>query len=267
MSQNETNGYYLTYDLPIPYSKQGSEEKLVFYPISLREYLFVNVYSDCLTFDKNSSRNRDIILMTDLEYLYYVSQDKQLSVEKPYVFYLDRLLALSLKEDKSFLNMEKSSTRYGYNKNKKPRIKLGNTFYDSIDFENIRTIICQQNKIELPDTNLSKEVRDSIDEARFYKNKENKPATLEELIVSLSVATGWKIEEIYDMNIRKFLLAINRMDNLIHYKIYLGASMSGMVTFKDNSFIKHWLSSLELTGSQKYKDVTMSMEALHEKIG
>jgi hypothetical protein len=54
------------------------------------------------------------------------------------------------------------------------------------------------------------------------------------------------------------------MDNLIHYKIYLAASMSGMVEFKDTSFIKHWLSNLE--DNDKFGDITMDLDAVQGKM-
>ncbi len=55
-----------------------------------------------------------------------------------------------------------------------------------------------------------------------------------------------------------------RMNNLIHYKIYLAASMSGMVEFKDKSFIKHWMANLDVT--DKYADVSVSLQDMQNKI-
>jgi len=66
------------------------------------------------------------------------------------------------------------------------------------------------------------------------------------------------------MTIRKFLKSIRRMDNLIHYKIYLAASMSGMVEFKDKSFIKHWLSQLD--DENKYSDVSVDLDEIQDKV-
>jgi hypothetical protein len=40
--------------------------------------------------------------------------------------------------------------------------------------------------------------------------------------------------------------------------------MSGLVEFKDKSFIKHWLENLE--EKDKYKDVALDLEAVQKKI-
>ena len=66
------------------------------------------------------------------------------------------------------------------------------------------------------------------------------------------------------MTIRKFQKAMSRMDNLIHYKIYLAASLSGMVDFKDKSIIKHWLSNLD--SKDKYSDVSVDLEEMQKKL-
>ena len=109
-------------------------------------------------------------------------------------------------------------------------------------------------------------MRDSLEKAREYKRRlsKEKPASLEDYIISIAVATGWEMEYIYSMPIRKFQKTISRLDNYIHYKIYLAASMSGMVEFKDKSFIKHWLSNLDT--KDKYSDVSVDLDALQNKI-
>ncbi len=40
--------------------------------------------------------------------------------------------------------------------------------------------------------------------------------------------------------------------------------MSGMVEFKDKSFIKHWLSDLE--EKERYKDVSMNLGDIEDKV-
>lgn len=248
---------YLTFDTPIPY------KKLLLYPILVKDYVSLSYYSLCLQTDKNSIPDAKFIMMSELEYLYYVSQIKG---GTPYILLLDRLLALSLRDDESFSDVSKSVTRYKYTKDNKPVFYIGEEEYTAKDFLEIKKIIAAQNDIELPDTNISKEVRDSLEKARDYRRKihGDKPASLEDYIVSMSVATGWTMEYIYSMPIRKFQKAMTRLDNFIHYKIYLAASMSGMVEFKDKSFIKHWLSNLD--AKDKYADVSVNLDALQSKI-
>lgn len=248
---------YLTFDLPVPY------KKLLLYPILVKDYVSLSYYSLCLKTDKNSIPDAKFITMSELEYLYYVSQTES---TVPYVLLIDRLLSLVLRDDDSFSDVTKSILRYKYTKNNKPVFIIGEEEYTAKDFIEIKKIIAEQNDIELPDTNISKEVRDSLEKARDYRRRARgeKPASLEDYIVSMSVATGWSMEYIYSMPIRKFQKAMSRLDNYIHYKIYLAASMSWMVEFKDKSFIKHWLSNLD--AKDKYADVSVDLDALQGKI-
>lgn len=250
--------FEFTYDFPVSY------RSIKIYPVTVKDYILFNVYADCLTIDKNSIPDVKIISMSDLEYIYYLANNT--TEEQPYLLWFDRLLSMCLKDEKSFENIEDSIHRYYMDEKGKPFFKIGDEVYDSHDFTEIKEIVAAQNLVELPDFSVSKEVRDSIAEARKYKAKLNgdKTASIEDYVISISLATGWKLEDVYSMTVRKFIKSIRRMDNLIHYKIFLTASMSGMVEFKDKSFIKHWLTSLE--DDDKYGDVVMSLDSIQEKI-
>lgn len=249
--------YYLTYDLPVPY------KNLLIYPIKVKDYLHFSYYSTCLTVNKDEIPDVKVISMSELQYIYHAT--KESPDKTPYLIMFDRILGLVLKEDESFKNPENSIERYGY-KDSKPLFKIGEDFYYGSDYENIRDIICQQNMVELPDKTISKEVRESLEKAREYKDKVSgyKSGTFEDYIVAMSTVTGWSLEYIYDMTVRKFLKSITRYNNLIHYKIYLSASLSGFVEFKDKSTITHWLNDLE--NKDKYDNVSMGLEAIQDKI-
>jgi len=248
----------ITYDLPVDY------RNIKIYPVTVKDYLTFSVYSSCLLLDKNSIPNVKIIEMTELEYIYYASNENP--EKTPYVLYFDRLLSLCLRDDESFNDIEKSLDRYRNDNKGKPFFIIKEEIYKPEDFDQLKLIIAKQNEVELIDENISKEVRDSLEKAREFKRKlsGNKSISIEDYIVSLSVSTGWTFDYIYSMTIRKFLKSIRRMDNLIHYKIYLGASMSGMVEFKDKSFIKHWLSDLD--DEDRYSDVSLDMQEMEDKI-
>ena len=250
---------YTTFDSPVPY------KKLKLYPIKVTDYMLFNAYSQCFLIEKNYTRDINIISMSDLEYVYYATE-KDLEAY-PYLLWLDRALSLCLREDDSFSKIENSIERYKYDEKGKPFFEISGEKYTDKDFNAIKEIVCEQNLIELPDLSISKEVKDSLEKAQEYKNRLNgvgKPASFEEYIISLSVATGWTMEYIYSLTIRKFIKSIQRLDNLIHYKIYLSASMSGFVEFKDKSFIKHWMASLE--NKDKYSDVSLDLEEVRGKL-
>jgi len=251
--------YYLTYDLPVPY------KNIKIYPLKVTDYLLFNVYSQCFTLDKNSIPDPKIIQLSYLGYLYKLAEEN--IIENPYLLWFDRLLGMCLKdEEESFENPQESIKRYRYNEKGKAIFVIGDETYTAGDFEEIRNIISQQNLLELIDENISKDVRDSLEKAREFKRRLSgeKPATIEEYIIALSVATGFSLDYIYSMTIRKFTKSIKRMDTLIHYKIYLAASMSGMVEFKEKSFITHWLVGLD--DEDKYKDVTVDLEEIKNKV-
>lgn len=250
--------HYLTFDLPVPY------KKLKIFPIRMKDYLLFNYFAECFTLDKNSIPDPKVISMKELEYICVSTLENP--TQKPYLFWFDRVLSMSLKEDKSFENIEESLNRYSYYEGNQhnPCFTIQNELYFENDYQEIKKIITQQNMIDLPDENLTKEIRDSLEEAKRYKNKNENPATLEEYIISLATVTGWKLEYIYDMTVRKFLQSIKRFDHILHYKIFLTASMSGMVEFKDKSFIKHWLVGLD--EKDRYKDVSMDLEEIQSKI-
>lgn len=248
---------YTTYDSPVPH------RNIKIYPVLVKDYVLFQYYSTCLLQDKNSIPDAKIISMTYLEYLFYETAKDE---SKPFLFLFDRLLALCLRDDESFQNTEESLARYRIDENEKPMFIINDEIYTSSDFEIIKAIICEQNLLELPDEDIQKEVRDSLEKAREYKNKLSgtKSGTFEDYIISLAVTTGWSFEYIYNMTIRRFTKSVQRLDNLIHYKVYLGASLSGMVEFKDKSFIKHWLSNLD--SDEKFSDVKVDVDAVEDKI-
>lgn len=247
-----------TFDLPVKY------KNLLLYPVRVRQISEFTVFSECLKTEKNNIPDANIIMMTELKYLYWATEQNE---KTPYIYMLDRLLSLVLRDEDSFGDMLKSISRYKYTPDGKPFFMIGDDKYDSKDYEKIKKIIAEQNMIDLPDENISKEVKDSLEKARRYKAKIHgggAPASLEDYIIAVAISTGWSLEYIYDMTIRKFQKAMSRMDNLIHYKIYLTASLSGMVDFKDKSIIKHWLSNLD--SKDKYSDVSVNLEEMQKKL-
>jgi hypothetical protein len=241
---------YLIYDKPIPI------KDLLIYPARLSEYIEFNYCVQCLLLDKNCIPDIKIISMNYLEYLIYLydSGDK-----KEYLYMLDMLFRLVLHRPESNFSWGKSK------ETKRGIFVIDEKVYDGSDFDELRQIICLQNSVELPDENIQKEIRDKMDEARKLRQKlsSSKPASFEELMVCILISTGLKTEDIYNLTIRKFQKILERLDAKLHYEIYLSASLSGMVEFKDKSFIKHWMTDLS-TG--KNDDVFIGVESMENKL-
>jgi len=245
---------FKTFDSPIKYNG------LTFYPVKLIDFYFLSALSTCLTLEKNSIRDPILamkaIQMTYLEYLFSVA-----NAENELLGMLGGLLKLTLgkKDDDSFQIV-------WVKENGKPILIINDKKYDSSDFDEIKKIIAEQNLIELPDEKISKDVRDKMEEARAWKQKhssDQKLATFEEQVVALSLYTGWTVEQISEMSVRKFFLSLKRANHMIMSNIYLTAALSGFVTFKDKDVQRTWLAGLE--EEDPYADVKSDPKILHDK--
>ncbi len=221
--------FFYIFDKPVPING------ILLYPVLMSDYILFNYYIDCLTIDKNSIPDVNIITMNYLEYLFSISNKQNNLLEK-----LNIILSLSTKIDNENIS-------FGFDNKKKPIIKIDDKIINGNDFENIRKIICEQNSIELEDETIQKEIRDKLKEARNFKNKSSntRMGSLEDQIICILISTSMNMDDIFNMTIRKFVKTLQRVDVKLHYQIYLSASLSGLVEFKDKSFIKHWMSDLE----------------------
>lgn len=241
--------FYLFYDKPIPY------KNLLIYPALMKDYLLFHSLVSCLLLDKNSISNPEVISMSYLQFLYYMANDSEL----PYLYMFKELLkmVLHIDDDKVFY--------FGLNEKGKALFKINGIEYNSNDFDKIVDIIFIQNGIEHIDDSIQKELRDSMEKAEAYKMKQNayKMCSLEEQMICILISTSLSLDEIYNLTIRKFSKILERVDHKLHYQIYLSAEMSGMVKFEDGK-VKHWMA--DLSNKDKYADVKMDADAMHNKI-
>ena len=241
---------YLYYDTAIPY------KELLIYPVKMDKYLDFHFFVNCLLLDKNSVPSPEVISMTYLQFLYYMSN----TTEMPYLYMFKELLkmVLHIDDDQAF--------KFGLDENKKAFFQIGDDLFFADDFEKIRDIIFVQNCIEHIDDTIQKEVRDAMEKAEHYKMRQNayKMCSLEDQMICVLITTSLKLEDIYNLTIRKFSKILERVDYKLHYEIYLGAEMSGMVKFENGNPFKHWMS--DLTKDDKYADVKVDTEAMHQKI-
>lgn len=239
----------LYFDQPIVY------KNLSIYPVTMKDYLDFHWLVSCLLIDKNSIPDVNIISMSYLKFLYYQSS----SQDKPYVYMLKALLCMVLHLD---LNYE---IRF-YINNNKAFFNIDNVEYNSADFDNIVDIIFEQNCISHIDESIQKELRDEFERAQRYRQQQNnqKICSLEEQMICVMISTPLDMESIYKLTIRKFEKILQRVDAKMHYQIYLSASMSGMVEFKDKNAIKYWMS--DLSKDDNYSDVKVDMDDMKNKI-
>ncbi|MFZ2992530.1 MAG: hypothetical protein WA061_02330 [Microgenomates group bacterium] len=237
------------YELDYIFDEPVKYKTLRLHPVRMRDYFYFFGVSDILTVDKNSIPDMNIISMSYLDYLMAYSNDENIYVQK-----VLGILSICTKEE------DISVYKTGENKF---TLNIKKETYTPNDFDEIIKIICEQNLVEVPDFSIQKEIRDRMEEGKRLKSRESghKMAPLEDQMVSLAMATGVPIESIYNMTFRKFSKALERVDLRMHYEIYLSASMSGFVSFKDKSFIKHWLSDTE-----KEDTSMINVQSLENKI-
>ena len=255
------NDIYNLYDSPIPY------KNLLLYPVHMRDYINFNVFASSLMLEKNSIPDVKVISMTYLEYMFSINnQENQLTLNFENLLRLTAKVIEQDRETKEFKVVNIETFKFGKNKEGKPVFSLNGILFNNDDFDKLRLLIAEQNMLDLPDERIQKDVRDKIKEARDYKNRinGNNPASLEEQIVALSAYTGWDLEKIYNLTVRKFIKLIRRINHMIYSQMYLQASLSGMVTFKDKSVLRGWL--VDLDDEEENKDVTMDLEELESTI-
>lgn len=242
----------LYFDEPIEY------KKLLIYPVRMKDYLEFHWLVNCLLLDKNSIPDAKIISMTYLRFLYYISSLNN----EPYIYMLKRLLCI-------ILNKQEENTQMNFYVDAdtdKAFFKIDGEVYTSSDLDNISKIIFEQNCISPIDETIQKEIRDALEKASEYRMQQNKQkmCSLEEQMICVLISSSLTLDDIYQLTIRKFEKILKRVDAKMHYQIYLSASMSGFVKFKDESVIKHWMN--DLTEDDKYSDVKVDMEEIKNKI-
>ena len=240
----------LYFDEPIPY------KELLIYPVTMKDYLEFHWLVSCLLIDKNSIPDINVISMSYLRFLYYNAANN----DEPYVYMVKMLLCMVLHID---FNEEMN---FYVDENDKAFFKVRGIAYSGSDFDEIVKIIFEQNCITPIDNTIQKEVRDALEKAEEFKMQQTKQkmCSLEEQMICVLISTPLKLEDIYKLTIRKFEKILQRVDAKLHYQIYLNASMSGMVKFKDESVIQHWMN--DLTKDDRYSDVKVDMDAMRNKI-
>ena len=240
----------LYFDEPIPY------KELLIYPVTMKDYLEFHLAVSCLLIDKNSIPDINVISMSYLRFLYYNAANN----DEPYVYMVKMLLCMVLHID---FNEEMN---FYVDENDKAFFKVRGIAYSGSDFDEIVKIIFEQNCITPIDNTIQKEVRDALEKAEEFKMQQTKQkmCSLEEQMICVLISTPLKLEDIYKLTIRKFEKILERVDAKLHYQIYLNASMSGMVKFKDESAIQHWMN--DLTKDDRYSDVKVDMDTMRNKI-
>lgn len=128
-------------------------------------------------------------------------------------------------------------------KTKKNAFSVDGHIINKNDFSKLRQIILFQNYSDYVDeSDVDPEIKKDHDEKlRIQQAKNDVHATIEKKVTCLTVTTNYKYEEIYNMSIRRFTMALATVDDLINYKIMKQAVSSGFVSLPKGKSIEHWI--------------------------
>lgn len=263
---NRLEDRYFTFDKPIPF-KTG----LTLYPVMLQDYnQFVNA-STCLTLNKNETMEG--LMQSNLEFL--ISKMEEENIGVIYSKYASRLFEIifhvqngmrcnkcgkiipfeefipMLHRDKDNIKCPECGSydleeviRYQVNpKTKKREMVIMGVKINSGEFDRLRQIVMYQN---FPDYRDDSWVHPEVREDQRLKNEilsksRGGPvsASLERKIVCVSAKSNYKIEELYNLTMRKFIMLLGVIDDAITYETSRIGLMSGMVSSKEP--LEHWI--------------------------
>lgn len=257
---------YFTYDLPVPY------KGLTLYPVTVRDYNEFLSCSSCLTLNKNDDLQG--IRMTHIDYLISKMKDKEegaiwslkftrilelalhiksglkcpgcgkyMSFEEFYLKYEDP----SIIDKNSILSCEcgekfKETVRFKEDEKGKTIFVLDGIEINSQEFNKLRKYIMYQNLPDYKDDSwVDKAIRDDQAARAELKSRGTGTASLERKIIGVCTNTHWTIEEVYKMSIRKFLMVLGMIDDVINYTTTRIGLTSGFASLPKGGTLEHWL--------------------------
>lgn len=245
---------FLIYNKPFNYN-----DDIILYPITMNDIVLFQTISKSITVRKNSIfRDKKIIKMSYLDFLFYSFGNKELEVEymipglSNYLFYLIQLIKLCCKD---------VEVNFGDYHN---QLFINGTLITSDMFDDLRRIIIIQNGIDFDiDEFLNSDTEQRLLKAKRDQDKNDDKSDIEDYIDSLVIAMNTTEERIMNMTIRKFWRYLKRYQLYEGYTIAKTGECTGMVSFKEP--IKYWMISLD--EDDKYKDLKADEETLKSKIG
>lgn len=223
--------------------KEINNQTLLIYPVSMSDYFLFYSCISVFLLEKDKIPDPNIISMSYLDYIFYLKDhDKK---GQTYMDMLVTLLHLCFKIDYPDI-------RYKKNDSGNIILVLNGIEVNKKDFDIIRRIICYQNMPDYDDTYIDPQLKQDLEEMNKMKNKELGTTTLERQKICVAKEYGYKLSELNELTIRKFVLMLQIADAQLHYQIYRTGECSGLVSFKEP--ITHYLhvKDTRFDGLQSY---------------
>lgn len=206
---------------------------LKIYPALIRDYIIYCTCSQVLQIDKNSVNDPKIISMSYLEFLVYlIEKDSDAGIFGTAIM-LDTLMKL-------VTNNQDCEVGYGKDDKGKLYLSVGGIVLYKKDFDKVRKAILYQNSPDYNDEYINPELKSEIDKANAIRNKGNKPKDIEYQIMAVVLGTSMTYEQVLNMTIRRFYIAMEMIESKMAYQMKMQASLSGFIKIKEG--IPHYLS-------------------------
>lgn len=262
---------YFAFDEPVPFCG------LKLYPIKVRNYTEFLTSNACFLLNKNDDPKG--ISMSHLDYL--ISKMNEGEQGRIWSFKFSKLIELIFRIEnglkcpkcgkiisyEEFFVKNEEALKKGDIKNiltcecggtleERVRIKkeensnknlllIDENVINAKDFQRLRRIVMYQNLPDFKDDSwVHKAVRDDQAAKNEMLSKGRGTASLEKKMICVCAQSNYKLEEVYDMPIRKFLMLLSTIDDVITYSTNRIGMMTGMVSFK-NKKIDHWIYKQE----------------------
>lgn len=267
------NDRYFTFDEPIPFCG------LFLYPIDLRHYNEFMTSNSCLLLNKDDDPAG--VRLSNLDYLLSKIEDQKEGVfwsmrlskiielcchvpsgmncpkcgkNIPFgQFFTEerekQYQEMNEEDREKIFNCDCGEGKFIPSLNQKKDEKTGKTILvinghdiSTVDFNKFRKFILYQNLPDYEDDSyVDKEIRDDFALKAEMQSRHSGRASLEQKIICVCAKSSYKIEEIYNMSIRKFTMLLSTINDAMEYQITRTGLMSGMVSLKDGKEIDHWI--------------------------
>ena len=236
--------YFYT-DLPVEYTLR-SKEKIMIYPVKLKDSEIF--FSSCgiLSIDKNSLSDVKIIQMSYLQFL----------IEKYLLDDINKQRLLNI----FILCLNQNMLNIFIDNNGKPYIKNmeNEAIITAKDFEDIRRIILYQNILNFDDGYINPDIKQAMNEQDELKSKNIENISLERKIAIISSHTGINKKEQLEMTLRSHTLLFEEVCGEIEF---MSVRPVALFSGKD---IDHWIYKKK---KNKFDDYITDIDTYQNNMG
>ena len=141
------------------------------------------------------------------------------------------------------------------------KLVVKNVEFGPQDFEELKALVPRQNILDYDgDKYVDPDLKEELEIKAKLQNKDYTSPTLEKQIVCVAVGTGFTMEYLHKITMRKLSLLLKTVDAKSMYYAQVQAAMSGMVKFKEDP--KHWIFT---DNKKNIKDELTSLENFEKK--